>query len=173
MLHHAPDITALLVLVTWCCINVETWINPRFRYVLPSQHAVGAHIRDLGFTYCAGLFEAINAATPPTIQWFEQLRADIPIHCWGVYVLVLKKRGHPDLIYIGSGTAWGRGVRGRISEHRANKVQAKHLKRAIDIGYKITAIRLLAHCPKPASAGDVPKFRTAVVALEATFACLF
>jgi hypothetical protein len=172
MLYPAIDIASLVVFITWACINVPTYINPRFQHILFSQARLIELFDLAGFTFCPGLFDVLNAATAPSLRWFESLPDAVPTHVWGVYVLVLKKPGHTPLIYIGSGTAFYRGVRARLSEHRHNKVSPRYLKDALRQGYKITHIALLAHCPIP-NASHVPILRTVLVALEAALTCTF
>ncbi|OAL22130.1 hsp72-like protein [Fonsecaea nubica] len=153
MKYQATDVTSLVVLITWACVNVPTYINPRFIYILPSQPVVTTLFTTAGLTFCPGLFDVLQATSPPPVLWFKSIDPYIPKHVWGVYVLVLEKPGHRTLIYVGSGTGAERGE-------------------ALRAGYKIVHTALLAQCPKPA-AGDIPRLRTLVIAVEAAFACAF
>ena len=161
-----------MVMITWACLNVGTHVNLRYQYILPTQDKIVELFGLMGITFCPGLLEALNAAAPPTISWFQSLPDTIPLHVWGIYVLILKKRGHRSLIYIGSGTGFYRGVRARVKEHRDHKVCPRYVEQACAQGYEITDIRLLAHCPIP-KAADVAIIRTVIVALEAAFSCVF
>jgi hypothetical protein len=89
-----------------------------------------------------------------------------------VYVLVLKKSGYDPLLYIGSGTSTYREVRVRLHEHRDGILSPVNVKKAIDFGYDITHMALLAYCDIPSPA-NIPKIRTIIAALEAVFIAVF
>lgn len=171
MPYEATDITSLMVLITWACINVPTYINPRIRHVLPSEARLRALFGLVGFSFSPDLFNVLQAAAPPPLCWFESLSSTVPKKVWGVYVLELKKPGRRPLIYIGSATA-ATGARIRLQEHKHGSLCPRYVKDAKRGGYKITHTALLAQCPLPA-ASEIPIFRTVVIALEAAFSCVF
>lgn len=162
----------LFIAACWACVNVQTYINPRLRFVLDSLSTVTALFYLAGVTFCDGLFDAVRSTSAPPLSWFESLSPIIPPNVWGIYVLVLKKAGYDPLLYIGSGTATYRGVRVRIREHRERILSPVNVKKALEFGYDITHIALLAHCDIPSPA-NIPKIRTLWVALEAVLTAVF
>lgn len=168
----AQDALSYILLFTWAVLNVQTYINPLFRQVLPTEDRVHSILRSLGLAFCKEFFDVVQAASPPTIAWFESLPTTRPNCSWGIYVHVLKKGGCRDLLYIGSGTAAYRGVKARLSEYDALKCLPHHVRIALDNGYSITHTSLLITCPIP-SASDIPASRLAITALEAALSCIF
>jgi hypothetical protein len=162
----------LFIAACWACLNVSTYINPRFRIVLDSTSTVAALFSLAGFTFCPGLLDVVQSSAPPLLSWFKSLATDIPKDTWGIYVIVLEMPSDVPLLYIGSGTASYRGIRVRVKEHHEHKLQPVNVKRALEFGYTITHIALLAHCNIP-SLAHIPKIRTVVVTLEALFTALF
>lgn len=172
MRFDATDIQTLILNLTWYCIDVAHWINPRFRAVFPSLDHLAAVFPTLGITFCDGLLDVVQSATPPSINWFFSLPTDLPHRKWGIYVLVLRK-GNSFKIYIGSGTSTiNNGVRYRILQHKGRRVEPRHVKNAKDAGYKQVLCSLLAWCDTPTPA-RIPVFRTAIVAIEAAFHLIF
>lgn len=153
-------------------VNVTTYINPRFKYVLDSRSTVAALFCLAGVTFCPGLLDVVQSVSAPPLSWFESVSPIIPSHVWGVYVLVLTMPGYDPLLYVGSGTSFYRGVRARLKEHREGTLSPLNVKKALKFGYSITHVALLAHCDIP-SAANVPRIRTLIVALEAVFTGLF
>ena len=165
------DIVSAMRLLVWRCVNAPTYINPHIRRVIPSQDRLCELFSLLGFTFCPGLLDVFQAPTAPSVVWLESLPTEIPHDTWGVYVLILKKGGHPSKVYIGSGTATN-GVRVRLCEHRNGKMSPYHVKAALSSGYKITHTALLAHAPFP-GARYVREGRAVFLALEAALSCVF
>jgi Pyruvate/2-oxoacid:ferredoxin oxidoreductase delta subunit len=162
----------IFIAACWACINVKSYINPRFRYVLDSPSTVAALFSLANITFCPGLLDVVQSVSAPPLSWFESLSTFIPKNTWGVYVLVLRKSGYDPLLYIGSGTATYRGVRVRLREHRDGILSPVNVKKALEFGYSITHMALLAHCDIP-SAANIPKIRTVIAALEAVFTAVF
>lgn len=170
--YDATDIHTLTLHLTWACINVTSWIAPRFRVLFPSFDHVAGLLPALGLTWVDGLYDIIQSSEPPSVEWLLSLPREIPSGCWGLYLLVLRKGRH-FIIYIGSGTSMFKtGVRTRISQHKRRKVEPKGLRDAKNAGYVQVHECLLAWCPKPA-ARHVPVYRTALVALEAAMHLIF
>lgn len=165
-------VSNLFIAACSAAIHVSTYINARFRYILDSESAIAALFELAAFTFCSGLLDVVRSAAPPPLSWFKSLPLDIPINTWGIYAIVLEMPGYDPLLYIGSGTASSRGVRVRIADHHAHKLSAVNVAKALEFGYTIQHIALLAYCNIP-SAADRPKIRTVVVALEAVFTALF
>lgn len=174
-LSHVTTAASLMLTITWACVAVSdsgVWLNPRFRAVLPSLAVLSELFDAATLSFAPGLLDLIGNADPPSLDWFLSLPSDIPANSWGVYVLVLHRNGKSPRIYIGSGTAFSNGIRGRVGEHLRGKNSPKYLKKALRNGWIITKVAVLAHCAIP-NAALVPRIRTAIIALEAAFSCLF
>jgi hypothetical protein len=166
------DILTVLVPLLWAAVNVSTWINPRFRMVWSSEALLSELFQLVNFTFCPGLLAVMQASTPCSIEWFLTLDTFVPKNIWGVYAIVLKKRNHPSMLYIGSATAAKRGVRSRFYEYDTHKKLATYVSKALRDGYTIQHKALLASCPIP-EASHIPRYRTVVVGLETVLACCF
>lgn len=162
----------LFIAACWACIDVTSYINPRFKSVLDCYTTLSALFCLVDVTFCHGLLDAVQSDKPPSVTWFESLSSYVPKNVWGIYVLVLRKPGEIPLLYIGSGTSTYRGVRSRFKEHRDHILCPANVQKALDYGYEFSHMALLAHCPIP-SAASIPKMRTVLVALEAVFTGLF
>ncbi|KAF2426566.1 hypothetical protein EJ08DRAFT_637794 [Tothia fuscella] len=145
---------------------------PRFLFILESQANCRLLFDTLHFTFAPGLAGILSAKACPSLSWFKNLPTDIPLHHWGIYVHVLEQKGRTSRIYIGSGTSAARGVRRRLWDYRYGYSLPQYVKLAFDNGFKITHTALLARCPTP-DAGNIPRHRAVVIALEAAFACVF
>jgi hypothetical protein len=78
MNYEATDIAGIILTIVWACLNVDTYTNPRFRAVLPTQAVVTTLLPRLGFTFCPGLYDVLQATAPPSVVWIESLSASIP-----------------------------------------------------------------------------------------------
>jgi hypothetical protein len=172
MLFGTADLHSLLCYITWTNIHEFRYGNPVFRHVLPTQSCLSEMVSMLGLSFCAGLWDLLNSADPPSISWLQEHHADAPPNVWGIYLLILRKSGQRPLVYVGSGTAAHRGLRARLSEHSRRKMSPTYLKWALANGYDISHTILLATCPIPSSS-LIPVLRTTIVALESSFAALF
>jgi hypothetical protein len=173
MPDHQKDLALLLLTFAWACLqNGGSWINPRFLVVIPTQALLHSLFMSMGFEFCPDLLSVLQAPSPPSIDWFMALNPVVPKGVWGVYAVVLKKKGHPDLLYIGSATQSKQGARGRFSDYRALRRLPKYVKRAIADGYKICSHTLLCWCQIPA-ASLRPAQRHIAVLLEAVLTCAF
>lgn len=161
----------LMVSVTWASINTSSYINPQFRVVLPSQAILSRILGAACLDFCPRFFEVLKSETPPSSSWFESLPSTIPLHVWGVYVLVLRRNGHKPLLYIGSGTATKRGVRARLAKYDSGVLIPRCVRKALKVGFTIIHKALLLSSPIP-SAENIPIFRTTFVAVEAALTCI-
>lgn len=165
------DFLSLLLHITWSCINVETYINPLFRAILPSFARLSELLSSAGLVPCPGLFGILQSIHRPSIAYFESLSDHAPFNSWGIYVQILRKAGRKALLYIGSGTGV-RGVRIRLSNYVTGTKLPSCISDAIKDGYKIVHRALLVRCPIP-SPSQIPSVRVAMFALEAAFSCIF
>jgi hypothetical protein len=171
-MSYNNDLTNLLIGACLACINVTSYINPRFSFVLDSAASVAALFCLANVTFCPGLLDVLQSVSVPPLSWFESLSPEIPKNIWGVYVLVLKKNGYDPLLYIGCGTAEHCGVRSRLSAHEKDIRSPLNVRKSKEFGYRITHMALLAHCNIPSPA-NIPRIRTFIVALEALFTAVF
>ncbi|RYO30883.1 hypothetical protein AA0111_g5329 [Alternaria arborescens] len=124
-------------------------------------------------SFCPGLLEAAQAATPPSLDFFRNTSSD-GVGRWGVYCLVLEKPGHIPLVYIGSGTKAKTGLRARWQQYEQLKylnLWPRWVLKAHRDGYRIVHKGWLVSAPIPVAV-NVPAFRLLFIAMEATFAFL-
>lgn len=173
MYPGAAEIDILILSIIWLCIDVSSWINPRFRTLFPTFDHLEALYSEIGFRFCDGLLGILEAADAPPVTWFRSLPGDLPPpDIWGVYVLVLQK-AELFKLYIGSGTSTvNNGVRYRILQHHGRRVEPAHLANAKNDGYKQVHCALLATCDTP-TPEQVPVHRSVIIALEAAFHYIF
>lgn len=173
MFRATSALVVLLLGFVWSCIHdASGWINPHYRCTFKTRDVLNAVFFFSRFRFAPGLLACLCSATPPTFAWFKSLPAHFPKHSWGIYVVLLEKPGCIPLIYVGSGTSWLRGVRGRMLSYYAKRFLPKFIRKALLSGYTITGVRLLASCPTPFG-GALSVHRTLVIALEAAFTVLF
>ncbi|KAI8935312.1 hypothetical protein NX059_007898 [Plenodomus lindquistii] len=163
--------TAIVVTLLWLCLSTPKSPNLIFRHVIPSKDRLVALFSLAGITFAPGVLDSLSSATAPPLSFFTGLSSYIPRNKWGVYVMVLRKRGFLPRLYIGSRTA-KKGVRARISEHYRGILTPKYVAAALEQGFKITHIAMLAECPIP-SAANIPRLRVVIVLLEALLACMY
>ena len=58
---EASTIMHFIVPVTWASVNVPSYINPRFRIVLPSQAILSEMLGAAGLDFCPGFFEVLKS----------------------------------------------------------------------------------------------------------------
>lgn len=162
----------LVLLVAWTCLCTapENQKHPIYDKVFPSQAALEQLLSSsLGFA--PGLFEAMQAGTPPDLSFFKSLPTvrDFKKH-WAVYVVVLEKQGCRGKIYVGSGTEASNGVAVRLANYHNGTLVPRHVAKALSNGYTIVHQGLLCWRPIPINA---PVVRMLFVLLEATFTFFF
>jgi hypothetical protein len=163
----------LLVLITWACLSIPVWKNGVFTQLLFSEAVSSEICCAASLSFAPGLFDAMQAASPPAVEFFRNLPSDRHRR-WAVYALTLEKPGAVPLIYIGSGTDSSRGVHSRwqIYDQLKSGTMPQYIAAALEDGYKITHKGLLIWSPIP-SAADVPRFRLLFVAMEAAMSFSF
>ena len=165
----APTILSFVLMKTWQCLKdtPNSQKNAYFIKYIPSQAALQEIASTTSITFAPGLFEILQAATPPTIENFKSFLTE-NLLCWAIYILILEKPGCTPRLYVGSGTDVNRGVKNRFAEYDTLRNLPSHVEKAIDEGYEIAHKILLCWTPFP-PASMVPKLRLLFVALEATF----
>lgn len=174
MAFEAGTIFELVLLITWTCLNTTPFNqkNPLFARFFDNQAALEEVASTASLVFCPGLFEVLQAATPPTIQFFKSLPTDTSAKRWGIYVIVLERSYCRPIFYVGSGTSSGEGVRSRLKQYDDGFLLPEYVEKALDEGYTMVHKGLLCWIPNP-SAAKVPVNRLLFVALEAAFAYMF
>jgi hypothetical protein len=160
------------------------WLLWTFMSLVPALSKNGVHdeisltqdivkklLRESLFDSAPGLFDVLQAKkSPPSIQFFKGL----PSGCkrlWGIYVLVLEKKGCCFKIYIGSGTS-SQGVIKRWRQYDRLEYLPSRVKDALDNSFTTTHKGLLCWAPVP---NVVAAFSACVLflALESAFSVAF
>jgi hypothetical protein len=173
MAFQAATLLQLVMLITWTCLS-DTPFNQKntlFARFFTSQAVLEEVASTASLVFAPGLFEVLQAATPPTIQFFKGLPTDTSSR-WGIYVMVLEKCSCRSRIYIGSGTNYKGGVRSRLKQYDDGFLLPNFVEKALDEGYKIVHKGLLCWIPQPTAAKQ-PVNRLLFVALEAAFSYMF
>lgn len=173
MAFTATTILELLVFITWACLSIRGYRNGIFRQLVPSQAILSEMCSAASLTFAPGLFDAVQAASPPAVSFFLSLPSDSSRR-WAVYALVLEKPDALSLIYIGSGTDARDGLRSRWRHYEKPDFDMlpEHVLAALKDGYSIVHKGTLVWSPLP-SAANVPIFRVLFIAMEAAFTFLF
>lgn len=130
---------------SWACLNVESYIDPQFRQIVSSEEQFASILEIAQVTFCGGLNDAIQADSPPSLQFLRSLPDDIPKRSWGVYVLMLEKDGRAPSIYVGNGTSATWGIKALISDHHhaSDCATPRYVQVAKHDGYALTHHELL------------------------------
>ena len=173
MSFSAPTLFQLVVLITWTCLDDTPFYqkNTLFARFITSQEVLGSIASTASLVFCPGLFEVLQAATPPDLAFFKSLPTATSKH-WGIYVILLEKPGFWPKIYIGSSTNVPGGVTYRLKQHDDEILLPLWVEDALDHGYAIVHKGLLCWIPIP-TAALVPVSRLLFLALEATFSYIF
>lgn len=175
MAFDATTILQLVGLITWNCLSQPVHKNGLFKLLFFDRAFLDEILTAASLCFCPGLFEAIQAATPPALSFFENLPA-FAGRKWAVYALVLKKWGYVPLIYIGFGTNMTEGIRARERHYDNPQVHwwilPKNVRKALEDGYVIVHKGMLLWIDMP-SAGKAPVLRLLFVGMEAAFSFLF
>jgi rubrerythrin len=171
----AADLVELILESTFACLSVPAPQNPLFSQLFPDMDSLADTMATASLSFCPGLMDAAQSASPPALSWYKQLPSDHRGK-WGVYVLVFEKEDQVPLLYCGSASDTRYGVASRWWTYDRHSIQLQENKeglptrvlRAFEAGYKITHKGLLVTCPVP-SAANVPSTRLLVYALEAMF----
>lgn len=165
-----PSTIHQLVLdLTWTCLSTcpARQRHPIFTAVLSPHTRLKELLSSATSNYAPGLFEVLQASTPPPISYLKTLPTESKKR-WAVYLLVLERTGSRPLIYIGSGTEARYGVSNRLSCYDTDTLVPRHVSRALKQGYTISNKGLVCWTPVP-TASMVPTLRVLLVALETLF----
>ncbi|KAJ9655835.1 carbamoyl-phosphate synthase (glutamine-hydrolyzing) cpa2 [Neophaeococcomyces mojaviensis] len=169
MALEAITLPLLVLQLMWTLLDSVSPRNMHYNFtkVLPSLDVLEYMLASASLVFAPGLFEVIRASTPPTVAYFKSLPTDCT-KIWGVYLLVLEKKGCRPKIYVGSGTQFEYGVSSRWSQYDHKRKLPRYVEQALKEGYRIVHKGLLCWTPIP-SPTVVPVLRVLFVAIEATF----
>jgi hypothetical protein len=155
-----------MIITVWAHLSLAPTAikNPVFSLVFPSEDALEKLMSLMIFA--PGLLDVVQAATPPTIGFFESL-TNASKGLWGVYALLLVKPRFRPKIYVGCGTHSTTGVKERFRNYDTGDALPQNVKRALDDGYTIVHKGLLCWTPMPIPAMPFP-IRVLCYAIEAT-----
>ena len=165
-------ILQFVLTMTWKCLNdtPNSQKNVYFIKFMPSEAALEEIVSLTSITFASGLLDVLQAASPPTLDYFKTLSTET-LACWGVYILIMEKCHCRPRIYIGSGTNSRDGLKARFRDYKTDggRELPRYVEKSFEEGYKIVHKAPLCCIPKP-SASLEPKLRLLSLALEATFA---
>ncbi|KAM3086920.1 hypothetical protein ACMFMG_012166 [Clarireedia jacksonii] len=172
MSQQVSDIQEYVLWLLWTFLSLIPALSKNNVHdaILTSQDVAEKLMKDSLLDFAPGLFDALQAKSPPTIAFFKGL----PSKCkrlWGVYVLVLEKEGCRYKIYVGSGTA-SSGVTKRWHQYDKLEFLPRHIKDALDDGFAITHKGLLCWAPIPNVVATF-SVRVLFLALESAFSVAF
>lgn len=173
MAFEAATLFQPVLSLTWTCLN-DTPVTQKhlyFDHFITSQAVLEEIASAASLFFAPGLFEALEATAPPTIQYFKTLPTE-PTKSWAVYLLILEKPNHRPRIYIGSGTSSRSGVYGRFYQYDHQVTLPTHVEKALDEGYTIVHKGLLCWASIP-TASLQPRIRLLFLAVEATLSFAF
>ncbi|TVY78123.1 eIF-2-alpha kinase activator gcn1, partial [Lachnellula suecica] len=163
-------ILAFVLLKTWQCLEDTPAAQKNVYYakLFPSLAVLEEIASSVSLTFAPGLFDILQASTPPTIAVLKTLTTET-MRCWAIYIIILEKPYCTPKIYIGSATEAIRGLKNRFTQYDSRLMLPRHVDDAIKDGYKIVHKAPLCWIDIPA-ASLVPIIRVLFLALEATFA---
>jgi hypothetical protein len=163
----------LVLLLIWTCLSTtpEKRKHPIFTKVLSSQDVLGQLLSSTSPSFALGLFEVLQASTPPAVSYFKSLPTESKKR-WAIYLLVLEKLGSRPRIYVGSATTARAGARLRLNTYDQGTLLLRYVEKALKEGYTIVHKGCLCWSPLP-GAGEVPQIRVLFIALEAAFTFVF
>lgn len=134
----ASTILQFVLTMTWTCLKDTPSIqkNVLFAQFIPSLAVLEEIASTTSLTFAPGLFDILQAAIPPTIEYFKSLPLDT-LRCWAVYVLILEKPDCPLKLYIGSGTEGSVGLYKRFQHYDTLIHLLEYVEKAIKEGYEI------------------------------------
>ncbi len=175
----AASILELVITMVWACLQVPGAQNQLFAQLFFALDVVSDIAGVASLTFASGLMDALQAPSPPDVQWFKNLPAK-HVKRWGVYVLVFEHEDFIPYLYCGSATEVSCGVTQRWALYDKHNLYLRDnteglpsgVIKAFQAGFKITYKGLLVSAPI-ATAAKVPMVRLLFYAMEATFAFAF
>lgn len=173
MNFKATTLLQLILALLWLILSTTptTSVSAIFPKILPSAEVVTDVFNSAAPVFAPGVYEVLQAATPPTVAFFASLPTDFKDK-WAIYALTLEKPGFRPKIYIGSGTRIKVRVLKRLLSYDRGECLPHLVAKALEDDYVIVHKGLLCWIPIP-SAVMAPLYRLLFVALEALFTFVF
>jgi hypothetical protein len=174
----SSDVHREVFLLAWNCLSRtdEKMKAGAYDVLFPEADLLEGALDEAGFRYAPGLLDALQSDTPPTIDFFKSLPTEVRRNGkdrWGVYVLVLEKRGRRSKIYIGCGTNTKGGLFKRFNDYQKNTyLISESVEAAIKDGFVVVSKVLLGWCAQPIEL-HAYVVRGLCLLLEATFTFSF
>lgn len=172
----SQTINEVLLTSIWACLSARATKNEHYDVVFDSPTALATVFNAAPLEFCPGLLSSMQASTPPSISFFRQL-PDKGRRRWGIYAIVLKKTGSIPKVYIGSSTNSSGGIEKRFYSYGKNltgnnAAVPQMVRKAVADNYEITHKGIIVWQRAP-TAGDIPRQRLLLVAIEATLSFYF
>jgi len=170
MAPSSHTILQFMLSIVWTCLNTipEKKQHPIYTRVFSDYKALEELFSTTSLVFAPGLFEVLNAVTPPSVSFYKTLPTANKGK-WAVYLILLEKQGHRSKIYVGSGTDAKHGSPTRLVQYDTGVRRPMYVETALRDGFVITRKGLLCTAPIP-SAALVPSMRALFLAIEATLA---
>lgn len=173
----ATDAVHYFLQLCWLCLSTTSsnYKNPGYAILLPVFTAMSTVFLSSGLTFAPGLLATVQAADPPTLDFFRSLPtvgARGYRSMWAVYCLVLVKRDSRCKLYIGCATNTDGGVKQRISQYDRHDNLPYGVEAAIDEGFTIAHKGLLVQAKRPVP-GITLALRAIFLVLETMFSIVF
>jgi hypothetical protein len=173
MASDASDILEYVVWLVWTLLTLTPakLKNPVHAMILTTQEVVENLMSDSLLAFAPGLLDVLQAAAPPSIDFFKSLPTEDKKR-FGIYVIVFEKKNCRPKIYIGSGTNAVEGVAKRLQNYTYKTNLSQFVMKAMDNGYRIKHKGLLCWAPLP-EATERFALRVLFLVLETAFAIAF
>jgi len=167
----AETLQYVLWLVWTFLVATSTKIkHPIYAAILSTLDAVEKLAADSLLAFAPHLLEVLQSGTPPSDKFFKGLPTNGK-YLWGVYFIVMEKKGCLPRIYIDCSTALTGGLYARFGQYGRTHNLSQYVKRALAEGFTITHMEILCSCPiRTASHLHV---KVLILALEAALTAAF
>jgi hypothetical protein len=160
-IHKMPDpiVDTILEYLLWMCWMYLTQVstnfkNPTHDFIFTSKAVMQGFMAVI--TFADPLLDILLAATSPTLAVLKSLPGPLK-GCWGVYLIVLEKKGCRFKIYIGTGTGTKSNMHQRMANYYVGSIYMPlRVTQAMKDGYSITHKGVLCWASVPGPASRVP-----------------
>lgn len=169
----AAMVLQLMVQLVWTCVSMAPKVqkNATYDIRMNSLEVVQKLLENTSLTFATGLYDVLQAAQPPSIDYFKSLPIITGL-LWAIYVIVLEKPGRRPKLYIGSASGQERGASERMHDYDTGNAMPKFIVAALNDGYEITHKGHLCWTPVP-SPSKHGSFHMVMLAIEATLSFFF
>lgn len=176
MAHSTFNLIITLVWINLAHVSVN-FLHPYHSIFITSLYVLDAACSYLNLEFAPGLWDVLTSRTPPGLEWLKNLPSPrSEKDKYGVYLIVLEKKGWRPRVYIGSSVSAG-GYYLRTSQYHQklnNMSIPRSIMRSINLGFEITHIGILARCSNatiPAVFNEMA--RLIILNLECTLTRIF